>query len=136
MCTYLGPLNPEYPGSDPFTWLAVLKGPIASPYESGVFRLRLTIPEDYPQKAPLCEFMTKVYHPNISETGEVCLDILREPALWNEQLSLQQVVISVLSLLCDANPHDPLCHDIARQFIRDRRRFESVAADWTARYAK
>ena len=48
MCLYLGPFDPVKSDSDPFLWLAVLKGPIASPYEQGVFRLKLTIPEEYP----------------------------------------------------------------------------------------
>ena len=118
MCLYLGP-DSEDPNSDPFTWYAVLKGPPNSPYEGGTFRLKVTIPEEYPSVAPKVEFLTTVYHPNISGNGDVCLDILNEPHLWSEQLTIQKVVISVLSLMTDPNPDDPLCPDIAKLYLRD-----------------
>ena len=135
MCLYLGP-DTENPENDPFTWFCVLKGPTDSPYEGGVFRLKITIPEDYPQVAPKVEFLTTVYHPNISGGGEICLDILNEPQLWSEQLTIQKVMISVLSLMTDANPEDPLCPDVAGLYMRDRKKFNSVATEWTFTYAK
>jgi len=68
LCLYLGP-DENDPSSDPFTWFAILKGPPCSPYEGGTFRLKLTIPEEYPLSPPKCEFLTTIYHPNISGNG-------------------------------------------------------------------
>ena len=135
MCLYLGP-DEKDPSSDPFTWFAVLKGPYCSPFEGGTFRLKITIPEEYPHKAPKVEFITRVFHPNVSGSGEICLDILNEPALWSPELTLQKVVISVLSLLTDANAEDALVPDIGRLYLRDRRRFDSIATEWTFNYAR
>jgi ubiquitin-conjugating enzyme E2 D/E len=61
---------------DPFTWFAVIKGPDSSPFEGGTFKLKVNIPEEYPAVPPKVEFLTPVYHPNISSNGSICLDIL------------------------------------------------------------
>ena len=87
MCLYMGP-DENDPASDPFTWYAILRGPYESPYEGGTFRLKITIPEEYPEKAPRVEFVTRVFHPNISGNGDICLDILNVPQLWSVQLTI------------------------------------------------
>lgn len=45
------------------------------------------------------------------------------------------VLLSILALLCDPNPDDPLVPEIARIYKMDRAKFHLVAKDWTAKYA-
>lgn len=40
---------------------------LQSPFEGGVFKLELFLPEEYPMSAPKVRFMTKIYHPNIDK---------------------------------------------------------------------
>ena len=109
--------------------------PEDSPFEGGVFKLKITIPEDYPAKPPRVEFLTKVYHPNISGNGDISLDILDDLSLWRPCMTIQKVLLCVLSLLTDPNCSDAINPDIGGQLLRDKRKYESVAKEWTKTHA-
>jgi ubiquitin-conjugating enzyme E2 D/E len=120
-------------GNDMYTWDAMIVGPTDSPYQGGMFRLEIHFPSDYPFKPPKVIFQTKIYHPNVSSNGNICLDILKDS--WSPALTIGKVLLSICSLLTDANPKDPLMPDIADQYIRDRPAFDETAKEWTLRYA-
>jgi hypothetical protein len=46
--------------------------------------------------------ISRIYHMNISEKGNVCIDILKNN--WSPALSIFKVVLSLSSLLTDPNP--------------------------------
>lgn len=118
---------------DLFVWEATLMGPKDSPYEGGLFSLLIDFPTNYPFKPPKVVFKTKVFHPNINSQGGICLDILKDQ--WSPALSVAKVLLSISSLLTDANPKDPLVPDIARLYVEDRAEFDRTAREWTQRYA-
>lgn len=45
------------------------------------------------------------------------------------------VLLSICSLLTDANPDDPLVPDIAKLYKTDRERYNQLAREWTGRFA-
>jgi len=108
-------------------------GPDESPYQGGVFFLNIHFPSDYPFKPPKIQFITRIYHCNINSNGSICLDILKDQ--WSPALTISKVLLSISSLLCDANPKDPLVPEIAEKFLKDRSGHDSIAREWTRKYA-
>jgi ubiquitin-conjugating enzyme E2 D/E len=127
-CT-AGPVSEE----DLFRWEAMIFGPEDSPYHGGVFHLTINFPSEYPFKPPIITFRTKIFHPNINAAGGICLDILKSQ--WSPALGISKVLLSILSLLTDANPADPLVPEIAHLYKTDRAAYEERAREWTRMYA-
>ena len=118
---------------DIYNWQATIMGPEGSPYEGGVFYLKIEFPHDYPFKPPKLQFITKIYHCNINSSGNICLDILKEQ--WSPALTISKVLLSICSLMDDQNPNDPLMVDIANLYINDKEKFLINARGYTLRYA-
>ncbi|XP_052780885.1 ubiquitin-conjugating enzyme E2 N [Mya arenaria] len=111
----------------------VVTGPEGSPYEEGVFKLELFLPEEYPMSAPKVRFMTKIYHPNIDKLGRICLDILKDK--WSPALQIRTVLLSIQALLSAPNPDDPLANDVAEQWKTNEAKAIDTARQWTHMYA-
>ena len=118
---------------DIYQWQATIMGPEGSPYEAGIFYLRIEFPQDYPFKPPKISFITKIYHCNINSAGSICLDILKDQ--WSPALTISKVLLSICSLMDDQNPNDPLMLDIANLYMNDKEKFIEQAKLHTIRYA-
>merc|ERR1711862_283267 len=90
---------------------AVIQGPIGTPFEDGVFALNIQIPSDYPFRPPKITFENPVYHCNVSDIGEVCLDILMTE--WVPNLSILQAIEAILKMLSNPNSDNALRQWIA-----------------------
>merc|ERR1711967_208211 len=120
-------------GEDLFHWQATIMGPPDSPFSGGVFFLNIHFPTDYPFKPPKVNFTTRIYHPNINSNGSICLDILKDQ--WSPALTISKVLLSISSLLTDANPDDPLVPEIAHIYLKDRAKHDQTAREWVQKYA-
>lgn len=120
-------------GDNLYHWNASIIGPVDSPYVGGIFSLDITFPADYPFKAPKVTFTTRIYHPNISSNGTICLDILK--GAWSPALTVSKLLLSICSLLTDPNPDDPLVPKIAKLYLSDKERYVTNARSWTSKYA-
>ena len=118
-----GPVN----DNDLFHWQATLQGPSDSSFQGGLFFLNIHFPNDYPFKPPKVTFTTKIYHPNINSNGSICLDILKDQ--WSPALTISKVLLSISSLLTDANPDDPLVPEIANIYKNDRKKYDNLAKE-------
>ncbi|EWM29984.1 ubiquitin-conjugating enzyme e2 [Nannochloropsis gaditana] len=96
------------------TWQAVIFGPDDTPWEGGTFKLLLEFTEDYPNKAPAVRFVTKMFHPNIYNDGQICLDILQNQ--WSPIYDVSAILTSIQSLLCDPNPASPANSEASRLY--------------------
>lgn len=120
-------------GDDLFNWTATISGPEDTPYHGGVFFLSIRFPQDYPFKPPKINFTTKLFHPNVNLNGSICLDILKDQ--WSPALTISRVLLSISSLLSDANPDDPLWPEAADLYKNNREKFNATVREWVIRYA-
>jgi ubiquitin-conjugating enzyme E2 D/E len=120
-------------GDDMFHWKATILGPNDTPYEGGVFYLELWFGAEYPFKAPKVSFTTKIYHPNVDSSGNICLDILKNN--WSPAITSSKLLLSICSLLDEPNADDPLVVDIANLYKKKRDKFNANAREWTLNYA-
>ena len=108
-----GPVNDE----DLTHWHGTIIGPDDTPYVGGLFHLDIHFPKAYPFKPPKVVFKTRIYHPNISPNGSICLDILKNR--WSPILTINKVLLSLSSLLSEPNPDDPLVAEAAQLYKSD-----------------
>lgn len=118
---------------DLFSWQATIVGPTESPYEGGLFYLKIHFTKDYPFKPPKVKFITKIYHCNISGSGSICLDILKDK--WSPALTISKVLLSICSLMTDPNPSDPLVPEIATLLTTNKKLHDKNAKEFTLHYA-
>lgn len=118
---------------DLLEWTATIMGPEDSPYSGGVFNLTIKFSKNYPFKPPTVTFDTKIYHPNIDSSGNLCLDIVKDQ--WSPALTVSKLLLSICSLLTDPNPDDPLVSSIAKQYKDNRVAYDMTARQWTEKYA-
>ncbi|KAG4968321.1 hypothetical protein JHK87_033972 [Glycine soja] len=97
----------------------MILGPTQSPYEGGVFKLELFLPEEYPMAAP--------------KLGRICLDILKDK--WSPALQIRTVLLSIQALLSAPNPDDPLSENIAKHWKSNEAEAVETAKEWTRLYA-
>ena len=114
---------------------ADIEGPTATPYEGGIFRVKIKIPNNFPSIAPKGIFLTKIFHPNISEQGEICVNTLKrdwDPRNW----SLSNLFQVIKCLLIIPFPQSALNEEAGKLFMEDYNQFFKIAQMMTSIHAK
>ena len=129
---YVTPIiNPE----DPLDIQCDIEGPKATPYENGIFRVKLIISNEFPSQAPKGIFITKIFHPNISEKGEICVNTLKKD--WNpSQWNLYNLFEVIKCLLIIPFPQSALNEEAGKMFMEDYNQFFKIAQMMTSIHAK
>jgi len=112
-----------------FEWEVALFGPPDTLYQGGYFKAHMKFPRDYPYSPPSVRFVTKVWHPNVYENGDLCISILHPPVddpqsgelpceRWNPTQNVRTILLSVVSLLNEPNTFSPANVDASVMFRR------------------
>ena len=123
---------------DIYNWIASIKGTIDSPYEGGLFKLRITFPDNYPFKHPDIRFITKIFCSDVDSDGYICSCALNK-YIFNFWTPSNKIV-SILSFIYKFIKA-PLCKTCAQgnrealsPYFNDKKRFELFPKQWTQSY--
>ncbi|KAJ3180680.1 ubiquitin-conjugating enzyme E2 S [Geranomyces variabilis] len=116
--------------SDVQAWI---QGPEGTPYENGCFRVRLSLGADFPNVPPQGHFLTKIFHPNVSRTGEICVNVLKKE--WRKEYGIGHILLTIKCLLIDPNPESALNEEAGRLLLEDYAAYAKHARLMTTLYA-
>ncbi|XP_036621247.1 ubiquitin/ISG15-conjugating enzyme E2 L6 [Trichosurus vulpecula] len=129
--SYLRDLCSE--NSNVLIWNALLL-PDQEPYNLRAFKFRITFPRNYPFSPPQLNFITKIYHPNVAENGELCLPILSEN--WTARTKICQVLEALISLVNTPNQGLPLQVELADMYVQNPEQFMKNAKEFTLQFGE
>ncbi|BDA45069.1 Ubiquitin-conjugating enzyme E2 2 [Coccomyxa sp. Obi] len=101
-----------------FVWTATVFGPDETIWEGGIFCLRITFNENYPEKPPRIRFTTDMFHPNVYSDGTICLDIIQDQ--WSPCHNVCTILTSIQSLLMDPNCSSPANPEAAALYLSNQ----------------
>lgn len=115
--------------------------PLEGYWQDGCFKFTIQVTEDYNMVPPEVKCTTRLWHPNISESGEVCLSLLRQHSVdglgWSPTRRLKDVIWGLNSLFTDLlNFEDPLNMEAADMYRTQLDTFKKKVRDYVELYAK
>ncbi|MCJ1476876.1 hypothetical protein MMC13_005545 [Lambiella insularis] len=131
-------VNVELNHDNVFDWSVALI--ILNPdslYYGGYFKSKMTFPKNYPYAPPDFKFNRPVYHPNIYKDGKLCISILHAPGddemsgelaseRWSPAQRVESVLLSIISLLDDAECSSPANVDAGVMLRKDPEEFKKL----------
>ena len=112
-------------------WKACFIGPTNSPYNGGLYYIQIKCNENYPVEPPEVKFKTKIWHPNITEEGRICIDYLNN---WQKTYNIRGIVTTLFDLLGTPNfesPYNSKTHENNKM----KSDFEKIAKEYNSKYA-
>ncbi|XP_044765065.1 NEDD8-conjugating enzyme UBE2F-like [Coccinella septempunctata] len=131
----------EYENENDLSEFTLILKPTEGYWENGIFRFNIYITEEYNMVPPKVRCLTKLWHPNISENGEICLSLLRQHSVdglgWSPTRRLKDVVWGLYALFTDLlNFEDPLNIEAADMYKHSKLDFQSKVEQYVKLYAK
>jgi ubiquitin-conjugating enzyme E2 D/E len=94
----------------------------------------MEFPSNYPEEPPNINFITKIYHPNISPNdGKICIS--SKSTDWVNHKNLVNVIISIFDLLQKPNTDHGLNNEALLLYKNNKEEFEKKAREFTKKNA-
>ncbi len=116
---------------DIYTWEAKIKG--EKLYKDGIFTLKIVFKHNYPLSPPYIKFLTKIYHPNISHEGEICLDIIRDN--WRPCFTINNILDVITVLLETPNTKSFINREAAQLYEKNYKMYKEIVSENVVKYA-
>jgi len=120
--------------SNVLLWQGLLV-PDSAPFNKGAFKIEIQFPAEYPFKPPKLVFKTKIYHPNVDENGQICLQIV-SPQSWKPATKTEQVIQALVNLVNEPEPDHALRGELAEEYTRDKMQFFKNAEEFTMEHSE
>ncbi|KAK5672761.1 hypothetical protein QVD99_000260 [Batrachochytrium dendrobatidis] len=104
---------------------AWIQGPVGTPFKTGCFRVKLMLNSSFPQSPPKGVFLTQIFHPNVSESGEICVSTLKKD--WKSEFGIKHILLTIKCLLIVPNPESALNEEAGRLILEDYEEFSKHA---------
>ena len=101
-------------------------------WENNNFDFEFTCSDNFPFERPHVICKTRVWHPNIEETGAVCLDLLRES--YTPVLSISHIIAGLQFLFDEPNPYSPLNETAASEYLSNLNAFKIHAQEYMKKF--
>lgn len=129
-------LKCEFINGDINNWKVAFEGSSCSPYEDGIFQLKVHFPSGFPKKgydnAPHLYFITKMFHPNVRQKdGLVSLNLIYN---WVETRTVEELIWGFIEVM--DNPQNSGHGEEPGELLKkDRDAFFAKVAEYTMKYA-
>lgn len=96
---------------------AFIDGPAGTPYTGGRFNVKLVLGKDFPHAPPKAYFLTKIFHPNVASSGEICVNTLKKD--WKPDLGIKHILLTIKCLLIVPNAESALNEEAGRLLLEE-----------------
>ena len=131
----------SFPSTSQLHQMELTITPTTGLYVGGTFKFTISVPPEYNNVPPQVKCLTRVWHPNISEEGAICLSLLRQNSLdgfgWMPTRRIIDVILGLDSLFTDLiDFDDALNAQAAQQWSSNKEAFGIKVRDYISRYCR
>ena len=113
---------------------AKIIGPDGTPFQGGLFKMKLVLGKDFPASPPQGFFLTKIFHPNVASNGAICVNTLKRD--WKPDHGIKHILVTIKCLLIYPNPDSALNEEAGKLLQEHYDEYFKRAQMFTSIYAK
>lgn len=130
---YVPVVKCQYVNNNKKHWQVVFKGSECSPYEDGYFIIDFLFNRGaFPEYGPEAKFVTKMFHPNVSNDGHVCINILND---WKIGRTMVDVLLGILEIMDNPVSSGGFSNDARSLLSKDVDEYYKKVEEYTYSYA-
>ena len=123
----------ELINNDINNWKVSFKGSSCSPYEDGIFQLKVTLKNDFPEKRPWIYFITKMFHPNVRQSdGLISLNLLYG---WVKTMTIEEIINGFIQVMDNPKKGVGYGEEPQQLLEKDEEAFFEKVEEYTMKYA-